>query len=119
MRLLESIPAAALLLAAAMPAYSQDDAPIQGLEARTRAIEVVQDPTPFRMSEADLAITREVMATLEADPLLRGRIAVATLNGVVMLSGQVASVPMIYRAVELSRKVDKVREVAVDELWRG
>ncbi len=106
----------ALICATAM---AQDDAPIQGIEASAPRVEVVKDTTPFAMSEEDLAITREVIAVLEADPLLRGNIRVCALNGVVMLAGQVKSVPMIYRAVELSRKVAKVRQVETNELWRG
>ena len=112
--------AATLALAAlALPAMAQDDSPIQGFEARSPRVEVVQDFTPFKMSEADLAITREVIAVLEADPLLKGNIRVSTLNGVVMLAGTVKSVPMIYRAVELSRKIANVHQVETNELWRG
>ena len=113
---------AVLLALAAAPAMAQDeapDAPIQGFEAKSPHVEVVQDFTPFKMSEADLAITREVIAVLEADPLLKGNIRVSTLNGVVMLAGTVKSVPMIYRAVELSRKVSNVHQVETNELWRG
>lgn len=110
----------ALMLAlVAAPAMAQDDAPIQGFEAKSPRVEVVQDFTPFKMSEADLAITREVIAVLEADPLLKGNIRVSTLNGVVMLAGTVKSVPMIYRAVELSRKIANVHQVETNELWRG
>lgn len=120
-RMIRSTFAAPMLALAvvAAPASAQDDAPIQGFEARSPRIEVVQDFTPFTMSEADLAITREVIAVLEADPLLKGNIRVSTLNGVVMLAGNVSSVPMIYRAVELSRKVANVNQVETNELWRG
>ena len=116
-----TFPMAALALAVfALPAAAQDDdAPIQGFEAKSPRVEVVQDFTPFTMSEVDLAITREVIAVLEADPLLKGNIRVSTLNGVVMLAGKVKSVPMIYRAVELSRKVSNVNQVETNELWRG
>ncbi|WP_374679675.1 BON domain-containing protein [Hydrocarboniphaga effusa] len=115
-----TLQAATLALAAlALPAMAQDDSPIQGFEARSPRVEVVQDFTPFKMSEADLAITREVIAVLEADPLLKGNIRVSTLNGVVMLAGTVKSVPMIYRAVELSRKIANVNQVETNELWRG
>ncbi len=115
-----TLQAATLALAAlALPAMAQDDSPIQGFEARSPRVEVVQDFTPFKMSEADLAITREVIAVLEADPLLKGNIRVSTLNGVVMLAGTVKSVPMIYRAVELSRKIANVHQVETNELWRG
>ncbi|EIT71436.1 BON domain-containing protein [Hydrocarboniphaga sp.] len=115
-----TLQAATLALAAlALPAMAQDDSPIQGFEARSPRVEVVQDFTPFKMSEADLAITREVIAVLEADPLLKGNIRVSTLNGVVMLAGTVKSVPMIYRAVELSRKISNVHQVETNELWRG
>lgn len=115
-----TFPMATLALAVfALPAAAQDDAPIQGFEAKSPHVEVVQDFTPFTMSEADLAITREVIAVLEADPLLKGNIRVSTLNGVVMLAGTVKSVPMIYRAVELSRKIANVNQVETNELWRG
>lgn len=115
-----ALPMTALALAVvSLPVLAQDDAPIQGFEAKSPRVEVVQDFTPFTMSEADLAITREVIAVLEADPLLRGNIRVSTLNGVVMLAGKVKSVPMIYRAVELSRKVSNVNQVETNELWRG
>lgn len=95
-----------------------DDAPIQGFEAQPLDLEVVQDHTPYTMSEEDLALTRKVIEVLQADPLMRGNIRVSAINGIVVLSGKVRSVPMIYRAVELSWGLG-VKQVDVDDLWRG
>jgi osmotically-inducible protein OsmY len=68
----------------------------------------------------DMDITRQVAAVLAADPALVGtRIDVSTYRGVVMLSGQLDSVPMIYRAVALTRRVDGVRAVDDRELVKG
>ncbi|MDB5972657.1 MAG: hypothetical protein JWQ90_5107 [Hydrocarboniphaga sp.] len=106
--------------AVAMSAPADAPVPISGVEARIlTGAEVVQDITPYTMTEADREIAAKVIDILAADNKLRGRIAVSVLNGEVLLSGKVKSVPMIYRAVELSRRVVSDGKVNVDNLWRG
>jgi osmotically-inducible protein OsmY len=117
--------AAAVTTAVAAPAVATaapagEPAPIAGVEAQVlTGAEVVQDITPFTMTEADREIAAKVIDILAADNKLRGRIAVSVLNGKVMLSGKVKSVPMIYRAVELSRRVVSDGKINTDNLWRG
>ncbi|WP_428310796.1 BON domain-containing protein [Hydrocarboniphaga sp.] len=114
-----STPAAATQ-SVAMSAPAEAAAPISGVEARIlTGAEVVEDITPYTMTQADRDIAAKVIDILSNDPKLRGRIAVSVLNGEVLLSGKVKSVPMIYRAVELSRKVVSDGKVNVDNLWRG
>lgn len=104
----------------AMTAPAETAAPISGVEARIlTGAEVVEDITPYTMTAADREIAAKVIDILANDDKLRGRIAVSVLNGQVLLSGKVKSVPMIYRAVELSRKVVSSGKVNVDNLWRG
>jgi osmotically-inducible protein OsmY len=103
-----------------MAAPTEPATPITGVEARIQTgAEIVEDITPYTMTEADREIAAKVIDILSNDPKLRGRIAVSVLNGEVLLSGKVKSVPMIYRAVELSRKVVSDGKVNVDNLWRG
>jgi osmotically-inducible protein OsmY len=118
--------AAAVATAVAAPpvvatsAPAGEPAPIAGVEAQVlTGAEVVQDITPYTMTEADREIAAKVIDILAADNKLRGRIAVSVLDGKVLLSGKVKSVPMIYRAVELSRRVVSPGKVNVDNLWRG
>ena len=117
--------AAAVTTAVAAPtvataAPAGEPAPIAGVEAQVlTGAEVVQDITPFTMTEADREIAAKVIDILAADNKLRGRIAVSVLNGKVMLSGKVKSVPMIYRAVELSRRVVSDGKINTENLWRG
>lgn len=111
---------AAPAAAVAMSAPAEASAPISGVEARIlTGAEVVEDITPYTMTQADREIAAKVIDILSNDEKLRGRIAVSVLNGEVLLSGKVKSVPMIYRAVELSRKVVSAGKVNVDNLWRG
>lgn len=76
------------------------------------------EDTPFTMSEADLALTEAAVERLRTDAQIQGSISVSALDGVIMLQGGVRSVPMIYRAVELLRDLEAVREVNVDGLDR-
>ena len=70
------------------------------------------------MTAEDRRLTELAVQRLRDDELIQGRIAVSAIGGVVMLSGGVRSVPMIYRAVEVLRDLDAVRAVDVDELDR-
>lgn len=67
----------------------------------------------------DLQISEQVKQTLLQDakvvPTLP--IEVKTYRGEVILSGEVESVPMVYRSVELARKIQGVRKVNVDALY--
>jgi osmotically-inducible protein OsmY len=67
---------------------------------------------------SDAAITAEVSARLHQDSKLSSRdpIAVRTRNGEVTLSGKLATVPMIYRAVQETREVTGVHAVDDDNL---
>ena len=104
----------------ALAAPAGEPAPIAGVEAQVlTGAEVVEDITPYTMTQADREIAAKVIEILAADDKLRGRIAVSVLNGQVLLSGKVKSVPMIYRAVELSRRVVSDRRINTDDLWRG
>lgn len=122
-----SIAVSALMLLPLSAAWAQapesgaaEPAPITGIEAQVpTGAEVVIDNTPFTMTDADRKIAAQVIDVLAADDKLRGRIAVSVLNGEVLLSGKVKSVPMIYRAVELSRRVVSDGKVNTDNLWRG
>ena len=84
----------------------------------TRGLEVVVEATPFTMTAEDRRLTELAVQRLRDDELIQGRIAVSAIGGVVMLSGGVRSVPMIYRAVEVLRDLDAVRAVDVNELDR-
>ncbi|MDT0499167.1 hypothetical protein RM530_17630 [Algiphilus sp. W345] len=84
----------------------------------TRRLEVVVEATPFTMTAEDRRLTELAVQRLRDDELIQGRIAVSAIGGVVMLSGGVRSVPMIYRAVEVLRDLNAVRAVDVDELDR-
>lgn len=68
--------------------------------------------------QSDAAITANVSARLMHDEKMRskGPIIVSTRDGEVTLSGKVATVPMIYRAVELTREVPGVRHVDDENL---
>ena len=60
----------------------------------------------------DTVITTKVKAALYDDPAVRGSaVSVQTVDGVVQLSGFVASRAEANRAVEIARGVDNVRNV--------
>lgn len=117
--------AAALSAACFTPMAMAEDAtsapqPFAGVEVKvTEGLEVAAACQPFTMSDADTELSEKVMAALRADPELRGRIGVTVLDGQVLLSGTVASVPMIYRAVETSRKITGSTRVNADRLDKG
>jgi hyperosmotically inducible protein len=80
--------------------------------ATTSSAEMVTQP-----QSADEVISGKIAATLAADSKIHGSgIQVSTSRGVVSLSGKVQTVAMIYRAVELARRVDGVRGVNDDAL---
>ena len=111
----------ASLLALSSSAFAADaPVPIKGVESQIQdSVEVAADCQPFTMTDQDREISERVMESLRADDKLRGRIAVSVLNGQVLLSGTVDSVPMIYRAVEVSRRVTGNSRVNADRLERG
>lgn len=114
--------ASALTLIGLSPVSLAEDAPapIKGVESQaTGSVEVAADCQPFTMTDQDRELSERVMESLRADDKLRGRIAVSVLNGQVLLSGTVDSVPMIYRAVEVSRRVSGSNRVNADRLERG
>ncbi len=109
-----------LLAAGAAPLAFAEDAPIPGVESKVvGSVEVASACQPFTMTDADRELSAKVMDGLRADDKLRGRIAVTVLNGQVLLYGTVDSVPMIYRAVETSRKITGNYRVNADGLERG
>lgn len=65
----------------------------------------------------DAAISQQIAAVISADQRIRGtRLEVSTTGGVVNLSGRVETVAMIYRTIELARRVNGVRAVNDDGL---
>ncbi|NKF21078.1 BON domain-containing protein [Solimonas marina] len=67
---------------------------------------------PAHVSDADLAITRQLVSVLAHDHRIgMENIGVRTVNGVVHLSGRVSQPTAIYRAVELARQIVGVRAV--------
>ena len=66
---------------------------------------------------ADAAISQQIAAVISADQRIRGtRLEVSTSHGIVNLSGRVETVAMIYRTIELARRVNGVRAVNDDGL---
>jgi osmotically-inducible protein OsmY len=95
---------------------------VGGVEARAYArpdYEVVMSNTAFTMTEADRALTDQVIQALRQDSRIKGRIEVRALNGKVLLAGTVGSVPMIYRAYEIADRIPAVRYISVDDLDKG
>lgn len=60
---------------------------------------------------SDHALAAQVVSALRADSRLLGEIEVAARDGVVQLIGQVASVSMLYRAIERAEAVEGVLSV--------
>jgi len=97
---------AALALAALLAAGS-----VQALEGVPTTV-WLDGPYTQAEFDADMAITARVAAVLAADPKLRGRsIEVSTRRGEVILRGQVTNASMVYRTVELVRRVEGVRGI--------
>ena len=66
---------------------------------------------------SDAAISQQIAAVISADQRIRGtRLEVSTSRGIVSLSGRVETVAMIYRTIELARRVNGVRAVNDDGL---
>ena len=70
-------------------------------------------PPPAVVLDPDQAISAQVDAALKADTKLVGAtpITVSTKNGIVSLSGSLQSVGMVYRAIEIARRVEGVKKV--------
>lgn len=70
------------------------------------------------ITDSDAAITAKVQAALAADKRLQVRapLEVETRNGVVSIAGDVATAPMVYRAVEVTRDIEGVTKVNTDRL---
>ena len=111
-----------LVLVASLGASSAAKAQSPGLSVTTAA---VFDALNARLDETaggtlpDQSTTSKIVAVLSADQKLKGQIAVFTSGGVVTLSGKMKSVTMIYRAIELTRRVEGVRSVNDDALLAG
>lgn len=84
----------------------------------TAASEVaVADLSTMKVQPADAQISQQVAAVISADQRIRGtRLEVSTSRGIVSLSGRVETVAMIYRSIELARRVNGVRAVNDDGL---
>lgn len=69
-------------------------------------------------AETDAAITTQVQSALAADKRLQVRspLEVQTQDGVVSLVGDVTSASMVYRAVEVTRGVEGVKDVDTHRL---
>lgn len=70
------------------------------------------------LDDPDAQITSKVQAALAADKRLQVRepLEVKTRGGVVSLVGDVTSASMVYRAVEVTRGVDGVKDVDTNRL---
>lgn len=73
---------------------------------------------PSHMQSEDLRISQAVQARLieDAKVIPTMPLHVSTYQGRVAISGEVESVPMIYRTVELARAIPGVQTVNVDDL---
>ena len=77
----------------------------------------VADLSTMKVQPADAEISQQVAAVISADQRIRGtRLEVSTSRGIVNLSGRVETVAMIYRTIELARRVNGVRAVNDDGL---
>ncbi|MGQ0620569.1 MAG: BON domain-containing protein [Panacagrimonas sp.] len=70
------------------------------------------------VTDNDALITSKVQAALAADKRLQVRapLDVETRNGVVSIAGDVVTAPMVYRAVEVTRDIEGVKQVNTDRL---
>lgn len=80
-------------------------------EEHHRAPTAAQAPSPFAMSKQDKVTTAAAIHHLNSDEKISGRVLVETINGEVILSGNLDSPTMIYRSVERLRKLDQVKSV--------
>jgi osmotically-inducible protein OsmY len=77
----------------------------------------VTDLSTTKAQPDDVAISQQVAALISADQRIRGtRLEISTSHGIVSLSGRVETVAMIYRTIELARRVNGVRAVNDDGL---
>lgn len=77
----------------------------------------VVDLSTTKAQPADAEISQQIAALISADQRIRGtRLEVSTSRGIVSLSGRVETVAMIYRTIELARRVNGVRAVNDDGL---
>ena len=96
----------AMALGASVPALAQPATMTVDLAAHATI------PAADSAAALDLDITRKVADVLAADGKLSGNlIQVSTLRGVVSLAGSLRKTVMIYRAIELTRRVDGVTGV--------
>jgi osmotically-inducible protein OsmY len=85
--------------------------------AASAAEMVVAGTTITQVQPADAEISQQIAAVVSADQRIRGtQLQVSTSRGIVSLSGRVETVAMIYRTVELARRVNGVRAVNDDGL---
>jgi len=78
---------------------------------------VVADLSTMQVQPADAQISQQIAALISADQRIRGtRLEVSTSRGIVSLSGRVETVAMIYRTIELARRVNGVVAVNDDGL---
>lgn len=77
----------------------------------------VADLSTTKVQPADAQISQQIAAVISADQRIRGtRLEVSTSRGIVSLSGRVETVAMIYRTIELARRINGVRAVNDDGL---
>lgn len=108
----------ALGLALAATAAQADTAPGPAT-AEPASITIHNPVVAVANHDADAATTQRVAEALERDSRIRGQIRVSTQAGIVRLSGNVESVAMIYRAIEISRAVEGVRRINDDALVKS
>lgn len=110
---------------AADAGQAEQTASIMGVPAQAHSFErptsslksrsLTGDESPVDDSE----ITERVTAAIAADPRIKGTIDVSTVDGVVRLVGNVRSVGMIYRVIEITEGVNGVRGVDENRLVDG
>lgn len=85
--------------------------------AASAADVAVADLSTTKAQPGDAQISQQIAALISADQRIRGtRLEVSTTGGVVSLKGRVETVAMIYRTIELARRVNGVRAVNDDGL---
>lgn len=71
--------------------------------ANNNQLRVAESTGPFTSSAEEKALTQKAINVLKSDEKIKGVITVETHGDTVNLAGQVATVAMVYRSVEVLR----------------
>lgn len=74
---------------------------------------VAEAQVPFSKSPQEAALTAKAINTLNKDNKIKGTIIVESRGDTVLLSGNVDTVAMLYRSVELIRDGNDIQNVSV------